>query len=58
MGAWIEIPLDILYTSLLDVAPHMGAWIEIILSATSKGITSSHPTWVRGLKYKQYKFIR
>ena len=37
---------------LICVAPHVGAWIEM-LSSTAFLLSkkSSHPTWVRGLKY-------
>ena len=50
MGAWIEIKYRDLSLQALSVAPHMGAWIEIIsVEAESKTVTS-HPTWVRGLK--------
>ena len=33
-----------------EVAPHVGAWIEIHRRATSGLSQPSHPTWVRGLK--------
>ena len=33
------------------VAPHVGAWIEIVKQLNRrKGRFSSHPMWVRGLK--------
>ena len=32
------------------VAPHVGAWIEIIKSLKDHRMQVSHPTWVRGLK--------
>ena len=51
VGAWIEI---VITTPLLEyggVAPLVGAWIEILGSSTStKQVTKSHPSWVRGLK--------
>ena len=35
----------------MDVAPHVGAWIEIgTLPNDCKRTPMSHPTWVRGLK--------
>ncbi len=51
MGAWIETYTHRLTPDELSVASYMGAWIEttitiMIMSAK----TSSHPTWVRGLK--------
>ena len=35
---------------LYIVAPHVGAWIEIIGYITVRYHIRSHPTWVRGLK--------
>ena len=35
----------------LRVAPHVGAWIEIVVYPLKTLRTGSHPTWVRGLKY-------
>ena len=34
----------------LDVAPHVGAWIEIFNFWIKMETNRSHPTWVRGLK--------
>ena len=54
MGAWIEILFLYLQIGLgLVVAPYMGAWIEIYswYEDYTKSL-SSHPTWVRGLKYE------
>ena len=34
-----------------DVAPFMGAWIEIMISVVDDNKAMSHPLWVRGLKY-------
>ena len=51
MGAWIEILISTSINSFNKVAPHMGAWIEIDLFARLPATSSSHPTWVRGLKY-------
>ena len=50
MGAWIEIAYIAGAQSLANVAPHVGAWIEIIKVSTNKHWIVSHPTWVRGLK--------
>ena len=36
----------------VHVAPHWGAWIEIIIMPKSVTKVSSHPTGVRGLKYR------
>ena len=32
------------------VAPHVGAWIEIVFENHDTSRHKSHPTWVRGLK--------
>ena len=36
------------------VAPHWGAWIEILTVAPFSTICESHPTGVRGLKFAGY----
>ena len=52
MGAWIEIAVVTKRTIQQFVAPHMGAWIEIIEVLDYKLFRiRSHPTWVRGLKF-------
>ena len=35
-----------------EVAPHVGAWIETLLSPEPYSFLMSHPMWVRGLKLK------
>ena len=50
MGAWIEIKLILGITIADAVAPHMGAWIEIVAPKLKPKLLASHPTWVRGLK--------
>ena len=51
MGAWIEIMIRIAPNLLKRVAPHVGAWIEILFVPKKNRIfVTSHPTWVRGLK--------
>ena len=40
------------------VAPHVGAWIEISASVPSLEMVSSHPMWVRGLKWLGLSFLR
>ena len=53
MGAWIEITnLELLKKYLRSVAPYMGAWIEIVNTPIGTYGWQSHPTWVRGLKFK------
>ena len=51
MGAWIEIILVEIYYLLVEVAPHVGAWIEMSTDTPNFCKSTSHPTWVRGLKY-------
>ena len=36
----------------VQVAPYLGAWIEILWCTAFYTYIESHPTWVRGLKYK------
>ena len=55
MGAWIEIIHPQLSLFVLLVAPFMGAWIEISGFHFVKRSQSSHPSWVRGLKFLQYR---
>ena len=53
MGAWIEIEYGENFPQeAAQVAPFMGAWIEIgNCYKISNEDTTSHPLWVRGLKY-------
>ena len=55
MGAWIEIGVQFAQISdNLFVAPFMGAWIEITDELDLFNVPNgSHPSWVRGLKYKR-----
>ena len=51
MGAWIEIFPTGKSNFLFQVAPFMGAWIEITNDYDSNAKAKvSHPLWVRGLK--------
>ena len=34
----------------MHVAPHVGAWIETVMSGINTAANMSHPMWVRGLK--------
>ena len=36
----------------MSVAPHVGAWIEIVEVERRQTRSMSHPTWVRGLKFE------
>ena len=50
MGAWIEIELEVLHMANMEVAPYMGAWIEICQRPYIIREYKSLPTWERGLK--------
>ena len=52
MDAWIEILAFSPVASQFEVASYMDAWIEISSWARiSASSYSSHPIWMRGLKY-------
>ena len=50
VGAWIETTVVPLCRGVGNVAPYVGAWIETFAVYYDGDISSSHPTWVRGLK--------
>ena len=52
MGAWIETESVLQVFGQVLVAPYVGAWIETMLLNVCRHISTSHPTWVRGLKPK------
>ena len=52
-GAWIEIRGNQTAGRRITVAPHWGAWIEIGSDAQERRLYRSHPTGVRGLKYRE-----
>ncbi len=52
VGAWIEIKVLPSFVSDPGVAPHVGAWIEISVTILLRPLPLSHPTWVRGLKFR------
>ncbi len=49
VGAWIEIYIDGLYGFALNVAPLVGAWIEIVSTGNLATLSTSLPSWERGL---------
>ncbi|GAC42513.1 uncharacterized protein conserved in bacteria [Paenibacillus popilliae ATCC 14706] len=52
VDAWIEMLMLSLLVSVVDVASYVDAWIEIyMILAVSNGGYTSHPMWMRGLKY-------
>ena len=51
MGAWIEIIIFGSCNTENDVAPLVGAWIEIILAPQNHKIKKSLLSWERGLKF-------
>ena len=50
MGAWIETWVMRYRLTSLEVAPHVGAWIETATDYALDAYNASHPMWVRGLK--------
>ena len=52
-GAWIEIKKIDELGLVTYVAPFAGAWIEIKMGNNPYGEESSHPSRVRGLKFKK-----
>ena len=57
MGAWIEICNPRAMRFSVDVAPFVGAWIEMPKDAAKDCPRPSHPSWVRGLKYADSLFL-
>ena len=51
-GAWIEIGQAQQWSIRPCVAPYTGAWIEINKGERQLSLIKSHPTRVRGLKFK------
>ena len=51
VGAWIEIIYKLKLPCAFQVAPYVGAWIEILFHLLITFTNTSHPMWVRGLKY-------
>ena len=54
MGAWIEIKCTLTLWSIEEVAPLVGAWIEIDNLAIIRHFIVSLPLWERGLKFVVY----
>ena len=52
MGAWIEIILMVMNFVETEVAPLVGAWIEISCRLNYMTYGGSLLSWERGLKYK------
>ena len=50
MGAWIEMSKEGRRKLLEQVAPFMGAWIEIVICTANSSDIWSLPSWERGLK--------
>ena len=57
-GAWIEISIDVKYVRTTIVAPFAGAWIEIDKHLNKLIDMRSHPSRVRGLKYRAFGYDR
>ena len=54
VGAWIETPRRPGAPPLPCVAPYVGAWIETFVCDGVQIRRRSHPTWVRGLKHRNW----
>ena len=52
VGAWIETTQAVGKDTVFCVAPYVGAWIETLNMCGSIMLSTSHPTWVRGLKHR------
>ena len=50
MGAWIEITTEYEYNPIENVAPLVGAWIEMSMEEFGRFLAASLPLWERGLK--------
>ena len=56
VGVWIETVYIKMNNEEQDVTPFVGVWIEILPGFTYKlDATSSHPSWVCGLKHHQHQ---
>ena len=51
MGAWVEMRIIWIQGIVRQVAPYVGAWVEIRRMAQDYAGYRSHPMWVRGLKF-------
>ena len=51
MGAWIEICIPLRERYGTEVAPFVGAWIEIPAKDSRYQMNVSLPSWERGLKF-------
>ena len=51
VGAWIEIEKIINVNKAVEVAPLVGAWIEILSPRIAAIVSTSLPSWERGLKF-------
>ena len=55
MGAWIEITKSADLDQKAEVAPLVGAWIEILIHYAPYKYIGSLLSWERGLKYLSSK---
>ena len=59
VGAWIETTFVECYHPTTRVAPYVGAWIETSVTLIVLAeLSTSHPTWVRGLKLIMLFYFR
>ena len=50
VGVWIETYLFWYLVLSVNVTPYVGVWIETYVASYVNSLSSSHPTWVCGLK--------
>ena len=50
VGVWIETDKMMSLKTQMNVTPYVGVWIETFAITGKLGLTTSHPTWVCGLK--------
>mgnify|MGYP003317954999 CR=1 FL=1 len=51
VGTWIETVVILMLSIILAVVPLVGTWIETAVNAVDKTISTSCPSWARGLKH-------
>ena len=53
VGVWIETHFSLMLSNRFLVTPFVGVWIETLKVKSSSSTTSSHPSWVCGLKQQR-----
>ena len=55
VGVWIETISSLLIPQAVTVTPFVGVWIETDKTIIYNLLCSSHPSWVCGLKLKDWQ---